>query len=448
MQRAISMLAVTMLFVPFTRAQADPGHPVAVRWWGQAMVSIETFGNLHVVIDPYGEKIGYKDPGILGDLVLVTHEHADHNNVELIPWKPFVAFGVELIGQKPFIARGLEGDGSVGNMNQVLDRLPDETLPWWKDAKQRVARTQHAIHVTSIAAWHDDTEGTQRGSNTLFLIEVDGVRIVHCGDLGQPRLTEEQLQTLGEIDVLLIPVGGVYTVDGVQAANIVRQVNPRIVVPIHYKTPNLVYDLQGVQGFLSAVGDDRKVVRAKGNTLAVSATKRGATKTKVVVLDFVPWEMPTEWSELFAAKEQACQKSQMAFSNLNPNLMNFKPSDGTHTPRWNAEHMRGRELLFFSQIYAQVDPAIQPIDVNPEQMPPDYVAAHPDWWAKEETRQMESVSAFTRRFAYLLDGLELDEQAPGSRWTPRGLLEQMQRHYNQHTANVKKKFELPDWPAE
>jgi len=107
----------------------------------------------------------------------------------------------------------------------------------------------------------------------------------------------------------------------------------------------------------------------------------------------------------------------------------------------------GHEIGFFSEIYAQIDPTVAKLDLNPKQMPPDYVAAHPDWSGVSEARQMERVTAFTRRFAYLLEGLELDEQAPGSSWTPRRLLKQMQRHYNEHTANVKKKFELPDWPG-
>ena len=110
--------------------------------------------------------------------------------------------------------------------------------------------------------------------------------------------------------------------------------------------------------------------------------------------------------------------------------------------------MMGRELGFFSRIFSAVDPAIPHINLNPEQMPPDYVAAHPDWDGKEEARQMQRVMSFTRRFAYLFDGSDLEAKPPGSWWTVRGLLEQMQRHYGEHTAHVKEKFELPDWPGE
>ena len=108
----------------------------------------------------------------------------------------------------------------------------------------------------------------------------------------------------------------------------------------------------------------------------------------------------------------------------------------------------GRELLFFSQIFHEQDPAIPVMNLNPKQMPPDYEARYPDWTGKEEARQMQRVTSFTSRFAYLLKELPLDEKAPGSNWTPRALLRQMDRHYTEHTENVKKKFELPDWPKE
>ena len=417
-------------------ADADPGKPVAVRWWGQGMVSIETYWNLQIVIDPYATRIGYDDPQLSADLVLVTHEHPDHNNVELVTGSSQVV-------------RGLEADGSVRKVYQVLDRLPNEEKPTWRDARLRVARSPHAIMVTSIPAWHDDKEGRERGATAMFLIEVGGVRIVHCGDLGQTRLTNEQIEALGGVDLLLIPVGGKYTIDGQQAAAIVLQIKPRSVVPIHYKTPALTFDLETAEPFLAALESEFETVRPLSNTLAIRSSKgQAAGKRQLVVLPYQPWEMPEELTNLFAQKEAASRASQKVFAPLSANQMNFRPSDGTHTPRWNAEHMMGRELGFFSEIYAELDSTIGAIDLNPAQMPPDYKAAHPDWSGAEQSRQMERVAAFTRRFSYLLDGLDLDEQAPGSRWTPRRLLEQMHRHYREHTANVKKKFALPDWPQE
>ena len=383
---------------------------------------------------PYATRIGYDDPQLSADLVLVTHDHPDHHNVKLV------------LGD-PHIAHGLDADGQA-QVKHVLDRLPKQEKPSWSNAKLKIAHSPHAIMVSSIPTWHDDNDGRKRGITAMFLIEVDGVRIVHCGDLEQTRLTDIQMEALGRVDLLLIPVGGRVTIDGQQAAAIVRQIKPRRVVPIHYKTPVLTIDLQTADSFVDALQVEYEVVRPVNNTVAIRSNGRVAERRQLVVLPYQPWELPQELAELFARKEAASRASQEVFAPLSVNQMNHRPSDGTHTPRWNAEHMMGRELGFFSEIYAELDSTIAAIHLNPAQMPPDYKAAHPDWSGAEQSRQMERVAAFTRRFSYLLDGLDLDEQAPGSRWTPRRLLEQMHQHYREHTANVNKKFALPDWPQE
>ncbi len=162
-----------------------------------------------------------------------------------------------------------------------------------------------------------------------------------------------------------------------------------------------------------------------------------------------PAAIPDHLRELFDRMESANRRSQDVFRKLSTAQMNFKPSNGSHTPRWNAEHMAGRQLLFFSQIYHALDPKIPVFDWNPAQMPPDYRARHPEWSGKEEARGMQRVDDFCRRYAYLLESTALDAKPPASSWpTLRALLEQMERHYDEHTANVVKKFELPDWPKE
>ncbi|MGI9454971.1 MAG: MBL fold metallo-hydrolase [Aeoliella sp.] len=432
MLRSIALLFFLLLAAPASRA--DPGKPVAVRWWGQGMVSIETYWNQTVVIDPYNDNIGYTVPDIDGDLVLVTHEHSDHNNVKAV-------------GGEPEIIRGLSPDGQARAIDGVFDRMPNNAKPMWYERSSATNVSGHAIKVTSIPSWHDDEQGAKRGANAMFVIDVDGMRIVHCGDLGQNELSAVQVKAMGKVDVLCIPVGGVYTIDGNQAAAIIDQVEPRIVVPIHYKTDTLTIDLHNLDPFIDAIGDEKTVERVDGNTLAVAAADDGAT-ARVVVLGYESWQPDGELAELLDKMDAACQASQQVFSPLSANQLNWSPPNGTHTPRWNAEHMMGRQLGFFSQIYAAIDPTFKPIDLNPKQMPPDYKAAHPDWDGTEEARQMERANAFVRRFAYLLDGVDLDAQAPGSRWKLRGLLKQMDRHFGEHTANVQKKFELDEWPRE
>lgn len=162
-----------------------------------------------------------------------------------------------------------------------------------------------------------------------------------------------------------------------------------------------------------------------------------------------PAPIPEHLKALFDRMEAANRRSQDVFRNLSVQQMNFKPSNGTHTPRWNAEHMAGRQLLFFSQIYHALDSNIPVVDWNPQQMPQDYQARHPDWTGAEEARAMQRVDDFCRRYAYLLKEVSLTEKPPATFWpTLEALLLQMEKHYDEHTANVKKKFELPDWPSE
>ena len=183
------------------------------------------------------------------------------------------------------------------------------------------------------------------------------------------------------------------------------------------------------------------------NTVAFSKRENDSEETRFVSLGTSPYKMTDDLAELFAKKEAAQKKSREMFANLSVEQMNFKPANGTHTPRWNAEHMMGRELGFFSEIYHAVDPSVAVMNLNPKQMPKDYTFAHADWTGEEEARQMKRVENFTRRFAYLLDGMDLNKRAKGSRfWTPRRLLVQMEHHYEEHSANVVKKMDLEGWP--
>ncbi|MCH7697850.1 MAG: MBL fold metallo-hydrolase [Chloroflexi bacterium] len=188
---------------------------VELTWWGQAMFVLTTADGTRVLLDPYGE-IGYRVPTaeeLAADVVTVSHDHPDHSNVTL--------------AGEATVLRGLTADGWASN---------DETF---SDTR-----------IFSIDAFHDDSEGSERGRNAMFVIETAGLRIAHLGDIGQAELTLEQLDALGQIDVLLIPVGGVFTVDAAGATDIVGQIGPRIVVPMHYGTAVLAFDLDPVEAFL------------------------------------------------------------------------------------------------------------------------------------------------------------------------------------------------------
>lgn len=179
-----------------------------VTWHGQASFTIKG-SNATVVTDPFGD-IGLKQPKWAADLVLVSHGHFDHNEVSAVHGEPHV---IELPGEYEYAGVMVEG----------------------------------------LPTYHDDKEGTERGSNIVFSFTVDGIHFVHCGDLGH-QLSDDQVEQLGDVDVLMVPVGGNYTIDAKGAAEVVKQLQPRVTVPMHYLVPGLKVEIAGVEDFLKQVG--------------------------------------------------------------------------------------------------------------------------------------------------------------------------------------------------
>jgi L-ascorbate metabolism protein UlaG (beta-lactamase superfamily) len=221
-----------------------------VSWLGQSCFVLETTAGTRVVMDPIPKGLGYDLPGGLkADVVTISHEHQDHNNVGLLV-------------NKPRILRGLTSDKKG-----------------WTKIDQKVKE----VTIRSVGVYHDDAMGAERGLNTVFVFELGGLRIVHLGDLGH-LLTDEQLSAIGSVDVLLIPVGGVFTIDGRQATRVVDQLRPRLtVIPMHYKTDVLtIKQLEGVDDFLEGKPNVR---RETSNTLALSPVK-ARPAAEIVVLNY------------------------------------------------------------------------------------------------------------------------------------------------------------------
>jgi L-ascorbate metabolism protein UlaG (beta-lactamase superfamily) len=180
-----------------------------VDWHGQSAFTL--VGDAATVfIDPWGDMSGLASRGIEWnyppieppasvDLLIVTHEHRDHN-------------AVEIIDGEPTLVRSLAGthESPLGN-------------------------------VVAIASEHDGVAGTERGANTIVVFDLDGIRVAHFGDFGQAALRPEQRAHLDGIDLLFIPVGGGYTIGGAQAAEIAKDLAPSWVVPMHYKTPKISF---------------------------------------------------------------------------------------------------------------------------------------------------------------------------------------------------------------
>jgi len=181
-----------------------------IKWLGHASFLLRSDGGVTLVMDPYDDTIGYPLPYPTADIVTTSHDHRDHGYVA-----------------------GVRG-------NPQVIRTPGE-------------HRLKGIRILGIPTHHDERGGKQRGPNVIYVVDMDGVTICHLGDLGHP-LKKEQVGQIGAVDVLMVPVGGVYTIDARQAAELVRQVGPRLVLPMHYQTPALSFPLAPVDDFFRALG--------------------------------------------------------------------------------------------------------------------------------------------------------------------------------------------------
>ncbi len=405
---------------PSTHADDETPYPVAISWWGGSMVTIQTFSGLDVGINPFE---------------VVADEFAKSASIEI---------GLSSSGRFDRPVSNL--CPSIGRTTSRSDSFLNPSLQYFNADGVRATSVTGRwdapdIPDNAMAVRSFDVKGGASASS-VFLVSVDGVQVLHVGDAASLDHLPDEARRHGDIDVLCIPL----TLGAPAMISLVESADPRVVIPMHAQDSGA----QALAPFLDALPDKYEVVHANGNTLAASAAG-GPTREnpQVVVLGYKPWSMPADMAALIEAKEAACKKSQETFTKLRVDQLNHKPSNGTHTPRWNAEHMLSAELFFFSNIYSQVDPSIQPVRLFPKQMPPQYEAAHPEWNGRDEAMQMQRVQDFTRRFAYLLEGMDLDELpagAPPFVGDLRGLFKQMENHYGEHTANVHDKYELEDWP--
>lgn len=252
-RRFLLIAALAALAVPaaFVVARGAAPAPIAkLTWHGQSCFLLESAGGTRVVMDPIPGTIGYTPPTDLkADVVTVSHEHPDHNNVALVQGKPR-------------ILRGLTAD---------------------KKGWVKINEKAGDVAIRSVGVYHDEQKGAKRGLNTVFVFEVGGVRVAHLGDLGH-LLGDDQVSAIGAVDVVLVPVGGFFTIDARQATRVIDQLRPRlIVIPMHYKTDVLtIKELATVDAFLAGKPNVR---REKGNTISVTGVK-SRPSAEVVVLSY------------------------------------------------------------------------------------------------------------------------------------------------------------------
>jgi L-ascorbate metabolism protein UlaG (beta-lactamase superfamily) len=209
-----------------------------VKWLGHASFLISSEAGLKIITDPYpqGSGLSYTPINEAADIVTMSHDHFDHNNVSSVQGKPQV----------------ITGSG---------------------------VKTIEGVQFRGIDTYHDGSQGKERGPNTAFCFSVDGINLCHLGDLGH-RLSQEQISEIGSIDILFIPIGGVFTIDAKMAGTVVNDLKPKIVMPMHYKTVKCDWPLNTVDDF---VVDKKNVNRMNSSEIEFKGGKLPEV-TEIVVL--------------------------------------------------------------------------------------------------------------------------------------------------------------------
>lgn len=211
-----------------------------IRYQGHAFFTLELENGTVIAMDPYDEFYQYPKRRLAADVVTMSHHHHDHDGIAAVA--------------TPFVSIDTAGSHA----------LPD-------------------CRITGVATWHDHHSGAHRGANTFFVVEAEGLRIGHAGDLGH-LLTPEQLRAIGKLDILLLPVGGKYTIDAAEAVQVWQQLAPTVCIPMHYRTRyNEDMPVTPLDNFLQAVSSDSltmPLIRATAGDMD--------QRTPVVVLEIEP----------------------------------------------------------------------------------------------------------------------------------------------------------------
>jgi L-ascorbate metabolism protein UlaG (beta-lactamase superfamily) len=190
-----------------------------IKWYGHAAFLITSDEGTKIIIDPYepgafGGQLSYGKIRDQADIVLTSHDHADHNYTQDLPGTPQV----------------VKGSGS-----KVLK----------------------GIAIKGVSTYHDPSKGSERGANTIFTIKINNIHICHLGDLGH-LLSDKELAEIGPVDILLIPVGGFFTIDPKEATRVAEQIKPRILIPMHFKTGKCGFSIAPVDDFLKGKANVRR----------------------------------------------------------------------------------------------------------------------------------------------------------------------------------------------
>jgi L-ascorbate metabolism protein UlaG (beta-lactamase superfamily) len=209
-----------------------------VKWLGHACFLITSRDGLRVITDPYavGGGINYSPIKETADVVSVSHGHDDHSNVSALKGKP------EIINNAGI-------------------------------------KTAKGIQFRGVATFHDEAQGRQRGSNTVFCFTIDDIKLCHLGDLGHV-LNPELVSEIGAVDILFVPVGGYFTIDAAVATQVCDQLGPKVIIPMHFKTPKCTYPIADVEDFLKG----KKNVRRIDNSEVDFEVEKLPANTEILIL--------------------------------------------------------------------------------------------------------------------------------------------------------------------
>lgn len=208
-----------------------------IKWLGHAMFEIkDELEDITIITDPYSLEVGYPVQKRKADILTMSHDHYDHNNSDSVD------ADIVLTGEVETEYKGLK--------------------------------------ISSLKTYHDEASGRKRGFNYIFKFDNE-LKVAHLGDFGEPVIRDEVIEFLKGVNILLVPVGGVYTIGPKEAAELIKAVSPQIAVPMHYKTPLLKFELGTIDEFLLHWGSDFE----KTNALLKIDKSSLPEKTKVVVLE-------------------------------------------------------------------------------------------------------------------------------------------------------------------
>jgi L-ascorbate metabolism protein UlaG (beta-lactamase superfamily) len=191
-----------------------------IKWYGHSAFLVTSDQGLKIITDPYdpgayGEKLTYRQIKDQADIVLTSHDHADHNDTKGLPGSP-----------------------------QIV--------------KDSGVKTAKGISFKGTLTYHDPSKGSERGTNTIFTFTVDGIQVCHLGDLGHV-LSEKELAEIGPVDLLFIPVGGFYTIDSKEATRVAEQIKPKVLIPMHFKTEKCRFPIAPVEDFLKGKSNVKRL---------------------------------------------------------------------------------------------------------------------------------------------------------------------------------------------